>query len=205
MATPAGGMSRVEVDAAAIVSVEFDEASLFVGVEHEPWTREPVRAESPGASTAFELRYQSSVLQIPLDATIPQRIGPATHPCPMRRSVEYAGEYADQSYNEAHRRKRAFDGELRWYWHVDRHLGGRTVVRVYDDGGPSEPVTAFELPGVRVAHGAGGRTIRHSGTFRGIGENGARRGRERRGPILADQRGGHHRSMLAGGSGAARS
>ena len=156
VATPAGGMSRVEVDATAIVSVEFDGSSLFVGVEHEPWTRKPVHAESPGARTGFELRYQSSVLQVPLNATIPRRIGPATHPCLMRRSVEYTSEYADQSYNEAHRRKRAFDGELRWYWGVDRHPGARTVVRAYDDGGSSDPVTAFELPGVRVAHGAAG-------------------------------------------------
>ena len=150
-----GGMRRVEVDAAAIVSVEFDESSLYLGVEHDPWERVPRVDGAGGKRAGFELRYSSSVLQIPLHDPSPQRIDRDTYPHAENRKVGYTSEYADVSYNENHRRKRAFDGDVRWYWGKDPSTRGATIVRSLRGEDPS-PVTTLMLPGIDVAHGVAG-------------------------------------------------
>lgn len=155
VALPGGGTRRVVVDAAAIVSVEFDESSLFVGVEHDPWVRVPAASTGRGGRGGFEVHYRTSVLQIPLTGPIPERIGPGTHPCTGDRQVGYTSEYADVSYNETHRRKRAVDTDLRWHWGTDPTRPSVTIVRAYRSD-VAAPVTAFDLPGVRVSHGAAG-------------------------------------------------
>ncbi|KZF17604.1 hypothetical protein A2J01_24800 [Rhodococcus sp. EPR-134] len=152
---PGGGMRLVEVDAAAIVSAEFDESSLYLGVEHDPWERVPRVDGTGGKRAGFELRYSSSVLQIPLHDPAPLRIDRNTYLCAENRQVGYASEYADVSYNENHRRKRAFDGNVRWYWGKDPIARGATTVRAYRGEVPS-PVTTLMLPGMDVAHGVAG-------------------------------------------------
>ncbi|QCQ91387.1 hypothetical protein [Rhodococcus sp. SGAir0479] len=153
VALPDGGTRRVVVEAAAVVSVEFDESSLFVGIEHDPWTRVPASPAAGGAQSGFEVRYRSSVLQVPLDGPIPLRIGPQTHPCEQDRAVGYTSEYADSSYNEAHRRKRAVDELSRWHWGTDSARPGTTMVRAYRPD-TAVPATEIELAGTRVSDGA---------------------------------------------------
>ncbi|MCE4266319.1 hypothetical protein [Rhodococcus globerulus] len=150
-----GGMRRVEVDAAAIVSVDFDESSLYIGVEHDPWERVPRVDVTGGKRAGFEFRYSSSVLQIPLHDPAPQRIDRDTFPRAENRQVGDTSEYADVSYNENHCRKRAFDGDVRWHWGKDPIAHGSTTVRAYRGEDPS-PVTTLMLPGVDVAHGVAG-------------------------------------------------
>ncbi|CAM3072460.1 ApeA N-terminal domain-containing protein [Prescottella defluvii] len=153
VARPDGGTRRVVVDVAAVVSVEFDEVFLYLGVEHEPWERVPT---TPGSGReSFEVRYRRSVLQVPLDGPVPDRIAPDTHPRAPGRPVEYTSEYADTSYNEAHRRKRSIGPELRWHWHwgLDPRRRDTTIVRGYRSGEPA-PATAFDLPEARVVDGA---------------------------------------------------
>ncbi|RVW03850.1 hypothetical protein EGT50_04870 [Rhodococcus xishaensis] len=154
VARPEGGTRRVVIDAAATVSFEFDESSLFVGVEHDPWERVPTSAMTSRLDGAgFEVRYSSSVLQVPLDGTIPERIGPDTHPCLQDRAVEYTSEYADVTYNEAHRRKRAMDAALRWHWGTVTARRGISIVRAYRPDA-SVPTAEIDLPGMRVTDGA---------------------------------------------------
>ncbi|RVW03622.1 hypothetical protein EF834_11055 [Rhodococcus spongiicola] len=152
VALPEGGTRRVVIDAAATVSFEFDESSLFVGVEHDPWERVPTSAMR-NLGAGFEVRYSSSVLQVPLDGTIPERIGPDTHPCLQDRPVEYTSEYADTTYNEAHRRKRAMDAALRWHWGTVTARPGTSIVRAYSPDA-SVPATEINLSGMRVTDGA---------------------------------------------------
>lgn len=56
-----GGMRRIEVGAAAIVSFEFEKSSLYLGVEHDPWERVPRvgggRGTLPGSSCVTAQRY----------------------------------------------------------------------------------------------------------------------------------------------------
>ena len=78
---PGGGMRHVEVDAAAIVSAEFDDSSLYLGVEHDPWERVPRVDGAGGKRAGFELRYSSSILQIPLHDPAPLRIDRDTYLC----------------------------------------------------------------------------------------------------------------------------
>ncbi|MQP34968.1 hypothetical protein GEO20_23800 [Rhodococcus erythropolis] len=152
---PGGGMRRVEVDTAAMVSAEFDESSLYLGVEHDPWERVPRVDSAGGKRPGFELRYSSSVLQIPLHDPAPLRIDRNTYLCAEDRQVGYTSEYADKYYNENHYRKRAFDGNVRWYWGKDPIARGATTVRAYR-GEDSSPVTTLLLPGMDVAHGVAG-------------------------------------------------
>jgi len=152
---PGGGMRHVEVGAAAIISAEFDESSLYLGVEHDPWERVP-RVDSTGGKRAgFELRYSSSVLQISLHDPDPLRIDRDTYLCAEDRQVACTSEYADVSYNEKRRRKRAFDGDVRWYWGKDPSTRGATIVRALRGEDPS-PVTTLMLSGMDVAHGVAG-------------------------------------------------
>ncbi|WP_139277808.1 hypothetical protein [Rhodococcus marinonascens] len=150
---PEGGSRRVVIDGAAVVSVEFDESSLFVRVSHDPWERVPTPAMTSVDRPGFEVRYGSSVLQVPLDGPIPERIGPGTHPFLQDRQVEHTSEYADTSYNEAHRRKRAVDAAFRWHWGTNPARNGSTIVRAYRPDA-SVPATEIDLSGMRVTHGA---------------------------------------------------
>ncbi|AOW94150.1 hypothetical protein BFN03_19640 [Rhodococcus sp. WMMA185] len=153
VALPEGGARRVGIDGVAVVSVEFDESSLFVGVEHDPWERVPTSARTRVERAGFEVRYSSSVLQVPLDGPIPERIGPDTHPCRQDREVEHTSEYSDTSYNEAHRRKRALDAALRWHWGTDLAQPGTTIVRAYRPD-TSALATEIKFSGMRVTDGA---------------------------------------------------
>lgn len=99
------------------------------------------------------MRYSSSVLRVPLDGPIPDRIGPATTPHARGRRAEYTSEYADAFYNEEHRRKRAVDGEWRWHWGLDPARSGVTIVRAYRTGA-SLPAWEIDLPELRGIHGA---------------------------------------------------
>ncbi|WP_305094940.1 hypothetical protein [Prescottella sp. R16] len=151
VAGPDGGTRRVGVDVAAVVSLECDEHFLYLGVEHPPWERVPT---PPGADrSGFEVRYHRSVLQVPLDGPVPTRIGPDTHPCRQHRPVGYTSEYADMSYNEAHRRKRSITAELRWHWGFEKRQRDTTTVRAYRQG-ESTPTVTVELPRTRVVDGA---------------------------------------------------
>lgn len=153
VALPEGGTRRVVVDAAAMVSVDFDESSLFVSVEHDPWERIPVAREAGAGRDGFAVRYRSSVLQVPLGGPVPDRIGPDTTPHARGHRAGHTSEYADQTYNEDHRRKRAVDAELRWHWGIEPAGSGDTIVRAYRSEAP-RPVVEIDLPGARVAHGA---------------------------------------------------
>lgn len=153
VALTGGGTRRVVVDGAAVVSVEYDESSLFVGVEHAPWERIPTSRKAGDAREGFSVRYGSSVLRVPLDGPVPDRIGPDTTPHAPGRRAQYTSEYADTFYHEAHRRKRAVDTGIRWHWGLDLARVGVTIVRTYRSGA-SPPVAEIDLPEVRVIHGA---------------------------------------------------
>ena len=128
VALPHGGTRQVPVTDAAVVSVEADETWLFFGVEHDPWRRVPTAPNGTGRR-GFEVRFDSSVLRVPLDGPIPDRIGPGTDRAEGRQPG-YTSEYADQSYNESHYRKRASDSGTRWHWGIDCSRGA-SVVRAY--------------------------------------------------------------------------
>lgn len=151
VALPGGGTRLVDVDG-ALLSVEFDESTLFVGIEHDPWVRVPKGAEG---RDGYEVYYSTSVMRVPLSGPIPERIGPDTHPYVQDRDPGYTSEYADVSYNEAHRRKRAFGDGIRWHWGKDSARSHTTIVRAYR-GRRTDPVRAFTVPGVWVTHGAAG-------------------------------------------------
>ncbi|MFE7423870.1 hypothetical protein [Rhodococcus sp. NPDC057529] len=151
VALPSGSTRRVDVDG-ALLSGEFDESSLFVGIEHDPWVRV---SKGAGGRDGYEVHYSTSVMQVPLSGPIPERIGPDTHPYAQDRDPGYTSEYADVSYNEAHRRKRAFGDGIRWHWGKDPTRSDTTIVRAYRDRRP-DPVQAFSVPEVRVTHGAAG-------------------------------------------------
>jgi hypothetical protein len=57
------------------------------------------------------------------------------------------------SYNEDHRRKRAFGDGIRWYWGKDRTRPGITVIAAYRDGAPA-PARVLELDSMRISDGA---------------------------------------------------
>jgi len=68
----------------------------------------------------------------------PQRFSRDTYLCAEDRQVGYTSEYADMYDTENNRRKRAFDGNVRWCWGKDPIARGATTVRAYrgEDSSP---------------------------------------------------------------------
>ncbi|MGB7364706.1 MAG: hypothetical protein WA931_16870 [Rhodococcus sp. (in: high G+C Gram-positive bacteria)] len=65
----------------------------------------------------------------------------------------FTSEYADVSYNEGHRRKRAVAQGIRWHWGLIDRRSNVLVVRAYRDGSRT-PEVELRLSGVSVAAGA---------------------------------------------------
>lgn len=64
----------------------------------------------------------------------------------------HTSEYADITYIELHRRKRAIGDDVRWHWGMpDRH-GGVLIVKAFC-GGSATPVREIELPRTRAYEG----------------------------------------------------
>ncbi|NIL80698.1 hypothetical protein [Rhodococcoides kroppenstedtii] len=130
VALPGGGTRTVPVVDAGVVSFESDENHLHIGLEHHPWSRTPVAGRAPD-SPGFEAAFAASVSSIPLHGPVPARIEPGTAHRNDQRTGGYTSEYADLTYNEAHYRKRASDGDVRWYWGLESRRSATTVINAY--------------------------------------------------------------------------
>lgn len=151
-----GGSDSVTVEG-ILCAVDDDESSVFVGVQHDPWMRVPrVSEHGTHVPGEFEIRYASSWLKVPLSQPVPSRIGKdefrSTKVPPIPGDSWHTSEYADQFYNEDHKRKRALGRDIRWHWGKDRRRNGVTVVKAYGQGA-KQPICELELPGFRVVSG----------------------------------------------------
>ncbi|WP_141216799.1 hypothetical protein [Rhodococcoides fascians] len=111
LAKPDGGTVAVTLRG-HLITADFDETSLHLGVEHEPWSR--THSEPDG----YAVTWTQSWVDVPLD-TVATSIDPADYP---RRPLDgdwHTSEYADITYNESHRRKRAVGNGIRWHWGQD--------------------------------------------------------------------------------------
>lgn len=147
LAYPGGGTSTIDVDG-VVVAADFDEQSVRLGVEHTPWSRTYRDTPTPAG---YVLQQSKSWIHLPLDASN-SRIELDDYARSRADGAWHTSEYADTTYNELHRRKRAFGDGVRWHWGVtDRH-GGALLVNAFR-GGSSVPVREIELPGVRAYEG----------------------------------------------------
>ncbi|MET4611641.1 hypothetical protein ABIC28_002633 [Rhodococcus sp. PvR044] len=141
-----------------LATLDFDEDALLLGVEDAPWVRVPRRSDrGKVVPDEYVVQYTKSWLQLPWTAAVPSLISRAQHlsarQAPAMGAGWHTSEYADAHYNEAHHRKRASGGGIRWYWGKDDARPEITVIRAFRDGDP-EPLRVLELRDVRVIHGA---------------------------------------------------
>lgn len=147
LAHPGGGTSPIDVDG-VLVAADFDEQSVRLGVEHTPWSRTYRGTPTP---SGYVLQQSKSWIHLPLDAST-TRIELDDYPRSQADGAWHTSEYADITYNELHRRKRAIGDGVRWHWAVtDRH-GGVLIAKAFR-GGSSTPVCEIELPKVRAYEG----------------------------------------------------
>ncbi|MGB6052556.1 MAG: hypothetical protein WBG14_17150 [Rhodococcus sp. (in: high G+C Gram-positive bacteria)] len=159
LAPPGGGVRLFRVED-VLAAVDFDEAALILGVEHAPWTRVP-RTSDRGKIVPDEyvLQYSRSWLRVPFDQPIPDVITRqkylSSRPAPDVGTSWQTSEYADVSYNQAHRRKRALGDGVSWYWGERNFHSSTTVVKAFRRDA-IVPSRVLELDGYRVAGGAAG-------------------------------------------------
>ncbi|ETD32800.1 hypothetical protein [Williamsia sp. D3] len=133
-----GAVSTVAVDGIAwLMRAEHD--TLYVSVHHEPWTRVPVDygdMPQPPGGDRYRVVWSDSLLSLPLNEPHPDtlvRPGDLATSAPIDTS--YLQDYADESYNEAHLRKRADGDGARWHWGRRAADRDRSVIRAYDTNG----------------------------------------------------------------------
>ncbi|WP_169914543.1 hypothetical protein [Rhodococcoides yunnanense] len=147
LAHPGGGTTPIDVDG-VVVAADFDERSVRLGVEQAPWSR--IYRETP-TSAGYVLQQSKSWIHVPLD-TERTHIGLDDHPRSHADGAWHTSEYADTTYNELHRRKRAIGDGVRWHWGMTGRHGGVLLVKAFR-GGSSTPVREIELPGVQASEG----------------------------------------------------
>ncbi|QCB51609.1 hypothetical protein E5720_18825 [Rhodococcus sp. PAMC28707] len=148
LADPSGGITTVDMDG-VLAAADFDDDSVHLGVEHDPWTR--TYRDSP-APAGYVLQRTKSWIYLPLDAA-PNRVRLDDHPRSNAAGSWHTSEYADVTYNERHRRKRAVAEGIRWHWGMTDKRSNVLLVRAYRDNSRM-PELELRLPGVHVAAGA---------------------------------------------------
>lgn len=131
----AGAVSTVAVDGiASFMRTEHD--TLYVSVLHEPWTRVLVDygdSPRPPGGDRYRVAWADSLLSLPLDMPRPDALIRPDHLATTAPSdTSYLQDYADESYNEAHLRKRADGDGVRWHWGRQTVGRDRSVIRAYD-------------------------------------------------------------------------
>lgn len=147
LAHTGGGTSPIGV-AGVLVTADFDEYSVHLGVEHAPWSRTYRDNPTP---TGYVLRQSKSWIHLPLNAET-THIELDDYPRSRADGVWHTSEYADTTYNEQHRRKRALGDGIRWHWGTPSKRSGVLLVKAFRDGS-STPVREIALPGVQVYEG----------------------------------------------------
>ncbi|MBY4404627.1 hypothetical protein HQO26_25240 [Rhodococcus fascians] len=131
-----------------LVAANFDEQSVHLGVEHTPWSRTYRGTPTPAE---YVLQQSKSWIHLPLDASA-TRIELDDYPRSQADGAWHTTEYADITYNELHRRKRAIGDGVRWHWGVTGRHGGVLIAKAFR-AGSSTPVCEIELPEVRAYEG----------------------------------------------------
>lgn len=139
LAHPGGGTTPIDVDG-VVVAADFDETTVRLGVEHAPWSR--IYRETP-TPAGYVLQQSKSWIHLPLDAE-PTHIGLDDHPRYRADGAWHTSEYADTTYNEQHRRKRAIGDDVRWHWGMTDGHGGVLLVKAFRDSS-STPGSEIEL------------------------------------------------------------
>jgi hypothetical protein len=147
LAHPGGGTSPIDVDG-VLVAADFDEQSVHLGVEHTPWSRTYRGTPTPAG---YVLQQSKSWIHLPLDAST-TRIELDDYPRSQADGAWHTNEYADITYNELHRRKRAIGDGVRWHWGVTGRHGGVLIAKAFR-ADSSTPVCETELPEVRAYEG----------------------------------------------------
>ena len=147
LAHPGGGTSPINIDG-VLAAADFDDQSVRLGIEHAPWSRTYRETPTPAG---YVLRQSKSWIHLPLN-TETTHVGLDDHPRSRADGTWYTSEYADITYNELHRRKRAIGDGVRWHWGTtDRH-SGVLLVKAFRDGS-STPVREIALTGDQVYEG----------------------------------------------------
>ncbi len=147
LAHPGGGMSPIAIDG-VVLAADFDEESVHLGVEHAPWSRTYRDTPTPAG---YVLRQSKSWIHLPLNAKT-TRIGLDDYPRSKADGVWHTSEYADTTYNEQHRRKRALGASIRWHWGTPDRRSGVLLLKAFRDGS-STPVREIVLTGIQVYEG----------------------------------------------------
>ena len=148
LAYPDGGTTRVGIDG-SLMAADFDENTLHLGIEHAPWSRS-YRESPPPAG--YVLKANRSWLHVPVDGQ-PDRIEFDGYPRTPAGKDWHTSEYADVTYNERHRRKRAIGDGVRWHWGKSDGHGGSVLIRAFRSGSPI-PARESILPDIDVVGGA---------------------------------------------------
>ena len=131
-----GSVSTIPVDG-IVWNTQAEEGVLYVSVHHEPWTRVRVDygdSPPPPGGDRYRVVWASSGLSLPLDVSHPEALRRPEHiATSWAKDTSYSQDYADETYNEAHLRKRAVGHGVRWHWGQTAHGSKTTLVRAYID------------------------------------------------------------------------
>ena len=131
-----GATTTIPVDG-IVWHTQAEEGTLFVSVHHEPWTRELVdygNTPPPSGGDHYRVVWANSGLSVRLDAPHPEALmRPDDIATTWSKDTSYSQDYADETYNEEHLRKRAVGHGVRWHWGRRTPGKERTIVRAYAD------------------------------------------------------------------------
>ncbi|MBM7279089.1 hypothetical protein JTZ10_15150 [Gordonia rubripertincta] len=152
-----GVVSTIPVDG-IIWNTQTEEGTLYVSVHHEPWTRVRVDyADSPPSpgGDRYRVVWANSGLSLSLGAPRPDALRrPENIATSWAKDTSYSQDYADETYNEAHLRKRAVGHGVRWHWGHKAHGNKTTLVRAFTDNPTdAELLWANEIDDRRVVRG----------------------------------------------------
>lgn len=151
-----GAVSTVPVDGIATF-MRTEHGTLFVSVHHEPWTRVRVDygdSPRPRGGDRYRVVWSDSLLSLPLDMPRPDALVRPDHLATNAPGdTSYLQDYADESYNEAHLRKRADGGGVRWHWGRQAAGRDRSVIRAYATTADPHLLWTSEIDGRWVMRG----------------------------------------------------
>lgn len=124
-----GEATSVPVDG-IVYSMRAELGTLFVSIKNEPWSRVLIDYGDGRPRDRYRVEWTTSTLALPLDEHPPAALTRADHTTTTGPiDTSYMQDYADQSYNEAHLRKRADGDGIRWHWGSEASRDRRTIVR----------------------------------------------------------------------------
>jgi hypothetical protein len=155
----AGDMTSVPVEG-IVYSMRAEQRTLFVSVKQEPWSRVLIDYGDGRPRDRYRVEWATSTLALSLDDHRPSAVTRENHATATGPvDTSYMQDYADQTYNEAHLRKRADGTGVRWHWGSEASRDRCTIVRAIatDDGRllwENEISDGWVLRGTAEAHRA---------------------------------------------------